>query len=77
MLSFKPTFPLSSFTFFKRLFSALLVSALRVMSSAYLRLLLFLPAVTVVVLERPVTERRYATSKIRETPVRWEVLEWL
>ena len=35
------------------------------------------PVFTVVVLERPVTERRYATSKIRETPVRWEVLEWL
>ena len=36
MLSFKPTFSLSSFTFIKRLFSSLL-SAIRVVSSAYLR----------------------------------------
>ena len=43
-LSFKPTFSLSSFTFIKRLFSSSL-SALRVVSSAYLRLLLFLPAI--------------------------------
>ena len=41
MLSFKPTFSLSSFTF-KRLFSSSL-SAIRVVSSAYLRLLIFLP----------------------------------
>ena len=42
MLSFKPTFSLSSFTFIKRLFSSSLLSAIRVMSSAYLRLLIFL-----------------------------------
>ena len=41
MLSFKPTFSLSSFTFIKRLFSSSL-SAIRVMSSAYLRLSIFL-----------------------------------
>ena len=41
MLSFKPTFSLSSFTFIKRLFSSSL-SARRVMSSAYLRLFIFL-----------------------------------
>ena len=44
MLSFKPTFSLSSFTFNKRLFSSLL-SSIRVVSSAYLRLLIFLPAI--------------------------------
>ena len=44
MLSFKPTFPLSSFTFIKRLFSSSSLSAIRVVSSAYLRLLIFLPA---------------------------------
>ena len=44
ILSFKPTFWLSSFTFIKRLFSSLL-SPLRMMSSAYLRLLIFLPAI--------------------------------
>ena len=34
MLSFKPVFSLSSFTFIKRLFSAYLLSAIRVISSA-------------------------------------------
>ena len=41
MLSFKPTFSFSSFTFIKRLFSSLL-SAIRVVSFANLRLLRFL-----------------------------------
>ena len=45
MLSFKPTFSLSSFTFIKRLFSSSLLSAIRVVSSAYLRLLIFLPEI--------------------------------
>ena len=36
MLSFKPAFSLSSFTFIKRLFSSSLLSAIRVLSSAYL-----------------------------------------
>ena len=44
MLSFKSTF-LSSFTFNKRLFSSSSLSAIRVVSSAYLRLLIFLPAI--------------------------------
>ena len=43
MLSFKPTFSFSSFTFLKRLFSSSSLSATRVVSSAYLRLLIFLP----------------------------------
>ena len=41
MLSFKPAFSLSSFTFIKRLFSSSSLSAIRVVSSAYLRLLIF------------------------------------
>ena len=49
MLSFKSTFSLSSFTFIKRLFSYPLLSAIRVLSSAYLRLLIFLPAILVLV----------------------------
>ena len=44
MLSFKPTFSLSTFTF-KRLFSSSSLSAVRVVSSAYLRLLIFLLAI--------------------------------
>ena len=43
MLSFKTAFSLSSFTFIKRLFSFSSCSAIRVVSSAYLRLLIFLP----------------------------------
>ena len=42
MLSFKPTFSLSSFTFIKRLFNSSSLSAIRVVSSAYLSLLIFL-----------------------------------
>ena len=47
MLSFKPAFSLSYFTFIKRLFSSSLLSAIRVVSSAYLRLSLFLPAILI------------------------------
>ena len=47
MLSFKPTFSLSSFTYIKRLFSSSSLSAIRVVSSAYLRLLIFLPAILI------------------------------
>ena len=47
MLSFKPTFSLSSFTFIKRLFSSSSLSAIRVVSSACLKLLIFLPAILI------------------------------
>ena len=40
-------FSLSSFTFIKRLFSSSSLSAIRVVSSAYLRLLIFLPAILI------------------------------
>ena len=46
MLSFKPVFSLSSFIFIKRLFNSLL-SAIRVVSSEYLRLLIFLMAILI------------------------------
>jgi len=46
-LSFKPTFSLSSFTFIKRLLSSSSLSAIRVVSSAYLRLLIFLLAILI------------------------------
>ena len=42
MLSFKPVFSLSSFALIKRLFSSSSLSAIGVVSSAYLRLLIFL-----------------------------------
>ena len=46
ILSFKPAFQLSSFIFIKRLFSSSL-STIRMVSSAYLRLLIFLPAILI------------------------------
>ena len=42
MLSFKPALSCSSFTFNKRLFNSFLLSVIMVVSSAYLRLLIFL-----------------------------------
>ena len=47
MLSFKPTFSLSSFNFIKRLFSSSSHSAIRVVSSACLKLLIFSPAILI------------------------------
>ena len=47
MLSFKPAFSLSSFTFIKRLFSFSSLSAVRVVSSVYLKLLIFLLAILI------------------------------
>ena len=47
MLNFKLIFSLSTFTFIKRLFSSFSFSAIRVVSSAYLMLLIFLPAILI------------------------------
>ena len=47
VLSFKPAFSLSSYTFIKRSFSSSSLSVIRMVSSAYLRLLTFLPAILI------------------------------
>ena len=47
ILSFKPALSLSSFNYIKRLFSSSLLSTIRVVSSAYLTLLIFLPAILI------------------------------
>ena len=47
MLSFKPTFSLSCFTFINSLFSSSSLSAIRVVLSAYLRLLISLLAILI------------------------------
>ena len=47
MLSFKPVFSFSSFTLIKRLFSSSSLSDIRVVSSAYLWLLIFLLAILI------------------------------
>ena len=45
MLSFKPAFSVSYFTLIKKLFSSSSISAIIVVSSTYLRLLIFLPVI--------------------------------
>ena len=47
MLSFKPAFSLSSFTFIKKLFSSSSLSAIKVISPAYLMLLVFLLSILI------------------------------
>ena len=47
ILNFKPAFSLSSFTHIMRLFTSSSLSAIRVVSSAYLKWLLFLPAILI------------------------------
>ena len=47
ILSFKSAFSLSSYTLIKSLFSSSSLSAIRMVSSAYLRLLMFLLAVLI------------------------------
>ena len=47
MLNFKPAFSLSSSNLIKRLFSSCSLSVMRLVSSAYLRLLIFLPAILI------------------------------
>ena len=53
MLSFKQAFPLSSFTFIKMFFSSFSLSSLRVVSSAYLSLLIFLLAILIPACDSP------------------------
>ena len=47
ILNFKPAFSLSCFTLIKRLFNSYSLYAIRVVSSAYLRLLIFLLAILI------------------------------
>ena len=47
MLSFKTAFSLSSFTFIKRLFKSSLLSVIKVVLSAYMRLLIFIPEILI------------------------------
>ena len=63
MLSFKPTFSLSSFTFTKKLFTSLLF-AIKVVSSAYLRLLIILPATPVQLVLHPAQHFTWCTLHI-------------
>ena len=66
MLSFKRAFSLSSFTLIKRFFSSSSPSALRVVSFAYLRLLIFLLAILIPACDSssPALQMRYSTCKL-------------
>ena len=68
ILSFKSTFSLSSFTFLKKLFKSSLLSAISVVSFAYLRLLIFLPAILIPAYAStsPAFHMVYSTYKLNE-----------
>ena len=68
VLSFKPAFSLSYFTFIKRLFTSSSLSAIRVGSSAYLRLLIFLPEILIPACasSRPALLMRYSAYKLNK-----------
>ena len=70
MLSFMPTFSLSTFTFIKKLFSYSSLSAIRVVSSAYLRLLIFLPEILIpaCALSSPAFLMMYSACKLNKQP---------
>ena len=67
MLSFKPNSSLSSFTFIQRLFSSSL-SAISMVSSAYLRLLIFLLAILIptCALSSPAFPMTYSAYKLNK-----------
>ena len=75
MLSFKPVFSLSSFTFIKRLLSSSSLSAIRVVTSAYLRLLICLLAILIPVLgirtSTDLWETQFKTTR-RGTKGKWQ-----
>ena len=68
ILSFKPAFSLFSSTLIKRLFSFSSLSAIRVVSSAYLRLLIFLLAILIpaCVSSRPAFHMIYSAYKLNK-----------
>ena len=68
MLSFKPAFSLSSFTFIKRVFSSSSLSAIKVVSSAYQRLLIFLPTILIPACESssPAFHMMYSVYKLNK-----------
>ena len=66
--SFKPAFSSSFFIFNKRLFSSSSLSAIRVVSSAYLRLFIFLPAVFIQACasSSPAFHMKYSAQKLNK-----------
>ena len=66
ILTFKPTFPLSSFTFIKSLCSSSSLSTIRVVSSVYLRLLRFLPAILIPASSSPAFHMMYSAHNLNK-----------
>ena len=68
ILRFKLAFSLFSFTFIKRLFTSSSLSAIRVVSSAYLKLLIFLLAILTLAYESssPSFHMMYSTYKLNK-----------
>ena len=68
MLSFKLGFSLSCFTFIKRLFTSFLLSPLKLLSSAYLSLLIFIQAVFILAYESssPAFHMMYSAYKLNK-----------
>ena len=69
MLSFKPTFSLSSFTFIKGLFRSSSLSAIRVVSSAHLRLLMFIPSILIPTCAHPAQHFSWCTLHISRVTI--------
>ena len=67
-LSFRSDFSLSSFTFIRRLFSSPSLSAIRGASSAYLKLLMFIPGILIpaCVSSSPVFHMMYSAYKLNK-----------
>ena len=66
MFSFKPAFSLSSFTFIKKFFSSSSLSAIRVVWSAYLRLLIFFLAIFISTGSHPPWKFSCCTRKLNK-----------
>ena len=68
MLSFKPLFPLSSFTLIKRIFSSSSLSVIRVISTAYLMLLIFFLSILILDCESfsPAFHMMYSAYKLNK-----------
>ena len=72
MLSFKPAFSLSSFTFIKRLFSFSLFSTIKKVSSAYLRLLIFLLTILIPACALSRIEMALDLTEAEDIKKRWQ-----
>ena len=68
MLNFKPAFSLFSFTLIKRLYISSSLSAIKVISSVYLRLLIFLLAILILVCDSssPAFCMMYSAQKLNK-----------